>query len=178
MWWKYTKKKQDPWHGRWLDWPSGTGLPWWTKISSIFFVNMMMQWHGNTCQIVGPLWANLLATGGFPSQRTSNAELWCFRCCQQKKLCKLEPGFNFIYFIIFIYIYLCIYICACIHTKWQMFWSSHNTPHVFITAWFMHLCKVYVTYISNPYIYIYIYIYIYPRCNYIILGYGHTIITL
>ena len=44
---------------------------------------MMMPWqHVNTFHITGPLWGESTGlTGGFPSQRASNAELLCFLEC-------------------------------------------------------------------------------------------------
>ena len=40
--------------------------------------SVIMQWCGNALYITGPL----PVTGGYPSQRVSNVDLWCFRCCQ------------------------------------------------------------------------------------------------
>ena len=39
---------------------------------------MMTSCHGNAFRITGPLWGNPSVTGGFPSQRRSNAMLCCF----------------------------------------------------------------------------------------------------
>ena len=35
----------------------------------------MISWHEISFRITGPLWGESAATGGFPSQRVSNAEL-------------------------------------------------------------------------------------------------------
>ena len=51
------------------------------KISVFENVNHhMMSWQGNIFRITGHLW-----TGGFPSQRVSNVDLWCFLCCCLKQ---------------------------------------------------------------------------------------------
>ena len=46
------------------------------KALQIYCPNIMMSWHGNAFCITGPLWGE--STGGFPSQRASNAEIWYF----------------------------------------------------------------------------------------------------
>ena len=45
----------------------------------------MMSWNGNASCITGSLCGNPLVTCGFPSQRASNAELWCFPFCQHQQ---------------------------------------------------------------------------------------------
>ena len=43
----------------------------------------MTLWHGNVFRISGPLCEGTPAiTEWFPSKKASNAELWCFLCCQ------------------------------------------------------------------------------------------------
>ena len=42
--------------------------------------------HGYAFRITGPVWGNPLVIGGFPSQRTNNAELWCLCGVSPKKM--------------------------------------------------------------------------------------------
>ena len=41
----------------------------------------MTSWRGVMFRVTVPLWGNPPVTGGFPSLRTSDAELWCFLWC-------------------------------------------------------------------------------------------------
>ena len=47
---------------------------------------MMTSWHAIAFRITGLLERNPPATCGFPSQRTSDAELWCFSDVSPNKL--------------------------------------------------------------------------------------------
>ena len=62
-------------HGRlylFVDFMSAIILP------VIISVIMMTSSNGNVFFGTGPLWGDFTGHGGFPSQRTSDAELWCF----------------------------------------------------------------------------------------------------
>ena len=55
---------------------------------------IMTSWHENVFRITCPSWGNPLVTGGFPSQRASNAFLWSTVCCYMylNKLWALGPS--------------------------------------------------------------------------------------
>ena len=48
------------------------------------YKTMMKSWHGNCFKLLALCEGNPPVTGGFPSQRVSNAEFWCFLCCQSE----------------------------------------------------------------------------------------------
>ena len=53
---------------------------------------MTTPWHGNVFRITGTLWGNPPVTGGFPSQRASNEELWYFILSLNELLNKHPKG--------------------------------------------------------------------------------------
>ena len=51
----------------------------------VYIIHVMMSWQGNVSTLLTLCEGNLLVTGGFPSQRASDAELWYFFWCQPKQ---------------------------------------------------------------------------------------------
>ena len=54
-----------------------------THVSPVMSLSMKTSWNGNTFCITGPLWGNPSVKRGFPSQRASDVEFWCFLWCQR-----------------------------------------------------------------------------------------------
>ena len=69
----------------WNQWSS----PWWRRHTS---QDWSSRWRHHTGTLSSSLVlceGNLPVTGDFPSQRSSNAEPWCFLCCWAKEAANL-----------------------------------------------------------------------------------------
>ena len=63
-------------HEIWIGMKLKTKVKWTLDPHCCWYVKM--SWHGNTSVITGLCEGNPPVTGGFPSQRASDVELWCF----------------------------------------------------------------------------------------------------
>ena len=56
------------------------------------FNTMMMPSNGIIFNVTGPLWGESPVTSGFPSQRASNMELWCFLWSAPRQIDEKQTG--------------------------------------------------------------------------------------